>query len=1170
MSDDSRNFDWQALNQQARKSLPIEALFQHYGHNLKSTTRWVTCPRCEKDGKFKVFPNSGSYSCCVPSCELHSGSGERKLDGPGLVMLEEGLPWKEASWKWMRIAGVLSEDDYQWLTRPEDRPSRKARKKKKAEPKPTPTPEPEPDPEPVAIEEPDLSEEEEILAEPVAHDQNPWTMLWHLMRLADGDRTKLHVERGLDNPTIKLCGFRTSRESNTKHIEVLRQKFTDDELVELGILRNDDERGYRPEPQLCGWGITKEKDPETGKQKFGKTNPILIPYFGENGEVITMRAHKGGLPKRILPGEISHRNYSKPYGEHFLKDKREGWCIITEGELKAAAAYQCGFPVLAVPGISFIANESFREELIRLLRRNSIKRVAIIYDNEVKDDPDLPGYKEDETKRYDVHVWANVLAHHLKHAGIREAKIGKLPDELRVQGKCDFDGILQSKGDQEATRIFRETVEAAQEPNAFVSDLFPSRATQIIASKTIRYTRERMIEIGGEEELTKSYLFRWSEAPLAAALASLNGCYFTRKNVDPKKRETWTKEKKDLTEKLQQLEREGANPSDIRTQRIEIEIRNELLKGWPERVSNFSLTCLYKVKAEETGEFQYYCKAWIPLERRKVYCLIHPRKLSRIADMREFASAALGASWKGGEKDLQAVKEDLDVDAAYQQVNEINSYGAHLDSGLFIFGDCAWDKDGKRILPDKDMVFWHDDQGYQIDTDPNKLGDGFDQKAPMMQPEIPTREDLPAAFQEWATDIRDTTGGYEGWALAGGMIAYLAMPAFWREEGRQHPGIWLHGTYGDGKTKMARWLTRIHGFAQPKGITLGPSTTDVALFRVLAQYSCLAVFLDEYRSFEITDQRNGLLRNAFDGTAAPKGRIDNMRRTRSTIPNTTPIVCGESECDDAATRSRYIQSIVSRSRRAPDPGKERFHRLETMAEDLYQVGRQLLDNRPEFERLFISAYKLWQAEIESKDLGRKINDRAGVTYGVAYAGLAAASLVLGCDELGAEVQTKFLPFLLNYMVVADQDTKATGVIETFWEQILSGIRQGEISARHFERKLVVPHATESGKVSLVNGPVPDNAREIVVINATDAFSQFEEFYRKRGKAFPLSMRNLSKYLRNQDYWVWKHSGSGWKVKFEGKVASAWGMYLDCFPWTEEIDDILREQEGLIAAKEQAA
>ena len=1212
----SPDLDFDSLREIAESKLPIAALLVHLGYPApEHTSRWGKCPACERPGKFRAW--SGTFKCNHPDCELNPDQLHArglKANPAGLIALKQGCDWQEASrrhWLW---AGAIDQETYERLagitsSKPKAKPPVAT-----APPELEPEPEPETEPEleatateeaPAAeetIEEaneepatPESESEEEAEPEPEPeadnivlfqreddedddapsirqlNDGNPWHDLWLAMRLSDQHRTELTGQRGLSRTTIDQCGFRTSRPANASLIEDLRKKYEDEDLLEYGILRQDDGLEYKPEPQLCGWGITKEKDETTGKHKFGQTNPVLIPYFDHHGQVITMRAHKGGLPKRLLPGDIEWRNYSHPYGEHFLKHHKGGWCVITEGEIKAAAVQQCGIPCLAVPGITFIQNDGFRAELLRILRRNWIKRVVIIFDNERKDDPKLATFQPDENKRYDVYIWANVIAHKLVRDGIREVKVGQLPDEWQEKGKADFDGILrqcveQKDGDLDAgtkaaKAIFQRVVDTAAKPLDFIDDLFADRARQIIHSKVVRYTRERQLPIGTEDEKEKAFLFRRDHRKLAEALDATRDCYYIRKNVEAKLRGRLAKE---LSKKKQQLNDATVaadKPGKLRHLRIEIAILEEQLLGWPEVISNFKLTCLYRVVTEDEGRLEYYCEAYIPLERRKVYVRIPAKPLSRLAEFREFINGRIpGANFQGGEKDLQRLKNDLDVDSAWRTINEVNAFGWHEFSGLFIFGDAAWTKEGRRIYPDKNRVFWHGDTGYQIDSDPNKPpGADFDQGAPLMRPEEPDREKLTEEFQQWILDFRDNVGGMEAWAILGTTIGYLAMPAFFRAHGVQHPGVWLHGLFGEGKTSIARWLARLHGFGYLKGVPLTKATTDAAINRIIQMYSCLMVFFDEYRSGYVEEGRESLLRVSFDRLAISKANMENKRKTVRVVPLTTPIICGETECPDSATRSRYTQVVVTKRRRKAEGNQARFARLNAMAPHLYQIARRLLDQRPDFETAFLGHYAEWTTYIDK--MKAIINDRSGVTYGVSYAGFAALVDLLDLRPLHSPTKEAFLPFLVSYMNQADTDNRSSGTVEAFWTQFISAIHQHEIKKDYVKRAHVIPHASTPGKVTLSRAADP-NARPVCLINITEAFSAYEEFLRRRGKQEKMSMGNLLKYMKPQPWFAWQHA-DGWKTKWSGVNRATWGVYLDgedAFPWADEIDGILEDQD----------
>ena len=138
---------------------------------------------------------------------------------------------------------------------------------------------------------------------------------------------------------------------------------------------------------------------------FGFALSVLaIKYFSDDGICFYLRPHKGG----ITAGDEDEDDDEPTCSSHvycpFLLANtdatREGVAILTEGEFKAAAIFQCGIPAFAIPGVSFVRNPAFRAELIALIRRFGITDLVIVFDNEVKDDPAFPErYKPDPTDR---------------------------------------------------------------------------------------------------------------------------------------------------------------------------------------------------------------------------------------------------------------------------------------------------------------------------------------------------------------------------------------------------------------------------------------------------------------------------------------------------------------------------------------------------------------------------------------------------------------------------------------------------------------------------------------------------------------------------------------------------------------------------------------------------
>src|SRR5581483_4782677 len=305
---------------------------------------------------------------------------------------------------------------------------------------------------PSSVREPSERREAPIDPRLSSEPRNLWHLIWQRLALTGPDRESLKKKRGFTDETITRLGYRSNNQSNRPIIEAIAQEKGVEPLLEEGLYV-EGERGPRPSGQLLGYGITGKKD-SSDNEIWEITQPPIIPYLDESGVPFYLRPHKGGFKRQA--NEFEDDRYVSellgqdpdcaahvycPFTLSDLVAEFDGRCILTEGEFKVGALFQTRIPACAAPGITFIRNATFRKELVSVLKKFGVREVIICFDNEVKDDPNFPDkYKPDPTKRWDTQVWAEyaalVLREHFK------VMIGWLPNELRVDGKADFDGVL--------------------------------------------------------------------------------------------------------------------------------------------------------------------------------------------------------------------------------------------------------------------------------------------------------------------------------------------------------------------------------------------------------------------------------------------------------------------------------------------------------------------------------------------------------------------------------------------------------------------------------------------------------------------------------------------------------------------------------------------------------
>ena len=236
------------------------------------------------------------------------------------------------------------------------------------------------------------------------------------LTLNDDDRESLKVNRGFSDEVIdKLC-FRSVSESI--------------------IDKNE---------HLCNL-------PKDFKDAFRQPN-VLIPYPEQDGSIAHVRPHKFGIKGLKI----------KPYIPYQILPSNHSTLVIAESEFKAVASCIYGVPAIGIPGIASFSGEHFNL-LCDVLRVFEPQHVVICFDNEVKDDPELPNYKPDFRNRYDTQFYAYVMARKLMEIGKINTYIATLNPKWMKDNKVDIDGMLASGISAES---YKEVIRTAVNPYEF-------------------------------------------------------------------------------------------------------------------------------------------------------------------------------------------------------------------------------------------------------------------------------------------------------------------------------------------------------------------------------------------------------------------------------------------------------------------------------------------------------------------------------------------------------------------------------------------------------------------------------------------------------------------------------------------------------------------------------
>ncbi len=282
----------------------------------------------------------------------------------------------------------------------------------------------------------------------------PYNFICEQGKLSDKHRAELKTKRGFSDETITSCRFFSGGEYLLQIEAELITRFDKENLLKSGI---------------CNETGTKL----TLSNQLTQDN-IIIPYINKEEKITLLRAHKfgfNGVPIQIY----QERNFN---GRDL---------VITEGEFKAAAACQIGIATIALPGVASFSKDYF-PHLVVMLNKHSVRKICIIFDNEVKDNPKLKNYKEKPHDRYDTVYYAYFMAKKLEEEGFN-TRIGTLPLSWMVEGKIDIDGALAQGKTRDDLFYVVETSKTYKE---YFEDLQPEAKNIVIKKRELSYFRSHV------------------------------------------------------------------------------------------------------------------------------------------------------------------------------------------------------------------------------------------------------------------------------------------------------------------------------------------------------------------------------------------------------------------------------------------------------------------------------------------------------------------------------------------------------------------------------------------------------------------------------------------------------------------------------------------------------
>jgi hypothetical protein len=396
---------------------------------------------------------------------------------------------------------------------------------------------------------------------------------------------------------------------------------------------------------------------------------------------------------------------------------------------------------------------------------------------------------------------------------------------------------------------------------------------------------------------------------------------------------------------------------------------------------------------------------------------------------------------------------------------------------------------------------------------------------------------LSGFFRETCRRFFDTAGGLGGLMAVGSLLGYAAGPEFFNFYGCL-PSIFIPGQMGSGKTFFTNWGMGLQGYAPTKGLGLGKGSrvTPVGLCQQLENYSNLALWFDEYRQYEISDEKVSIIRDSYDRQLAGKWTPDGVQR----VIRTTPIVSGETDTSDAATRSRYTHLQLSASQRLGN----HVNWMRDNRQYFYFFWRHLMAHRPEFVAVVMQQAASWFNSPDTKN----IPERSRVTYALAYASFAAASILL--ESHTAQEVWAYRKSIIERAGSAAEDVDSDVNVNIFIQNLITAVKAGEIPPEFFRIERKTRACPREGQ----GDALPNQGMWYEVdlfMDPESVLLALQIFMRKAGGTVNLKYKDYRDQLSKFDYWI-KSSADNQLVKRFGKKGSmasarAWGFHLDLHP-----------------------
>lgn len=400
---------------------------------------------------------------------------------------------------------------------------------------------------------------------------------------------------------------------------------------------------------------------------------------------------------------------------------------------------------------------------------------------------------------------------------------------------------------------------------------------------------------------------------------------------------------------------------------------------------------------------------------------IEPGSMAGVNEFRKFLLGKGNYLWEGTANDLNNMwKFEFARDTG--EFIMLPEQIGRIKKDLWLFGNMAI-KGNHSYRPDADGIIWIDGKGYKPQS--FSVGPQGEQR----ENAIPALYDKSIDIELIADRLRHCIGGYEAYMMLGWVVATIFSNDIFNVY-KSMPILFPHGKRESGKTTAMRWIMNFFG-NEGDGISVGRTTTQNYVARVMSYYNSLGVWFDEYRNETGVIEKDGLFRSAYNRQLSGKGTATSFQSKGFSVYSTLAI-SGEELPRDNGLFTRCIPLQMSSYKR----NRKHFSWLNNYSTQFSGFTYHLITNYELYKQKILDTI----AEMKTSLVKREVTDRTAENWAICAGAFWAV----------IKQESEFFKWVEKNCQEIRKAGEGEHMLSQFWDDLNYLLSEGTLGAKHFK------------------------------------------------------------------------------------------------------------------------